>query len=636
MRRAICITEPSHCLAGEEQTFKFIYTPAVNLPKGSRLRFDMMARKKEMDWEIPSVNVKEKRNVIWIELKDGKTIPAKAVEKNDAMAPYYEFVLPSEVKAGDPLTILLGSPKNPEKGSRAQTYVQRRRPFYFYVDPRGKGDFKEEEIFHIDVRGNELKNIRVIAPSIIGKNKRFDMLIRFEDRYGNLTHHAPEETLIQIQHEHMRENLNWKLKVSPTGSTHIPNHYFNEEGWYTIQLHNTLTKETFYSHPIYCLSETDVQLYWGLFHGEFEKIDAAENIEAALRLARDEMHFDYFATSCFESAEETPNEVWKSLCQQTAEFNEDQRFNTFLGFQFLGDVPEEGFRQVIFFKDNKQIPRKKDNKTSNLKKLYKAFSPKEILSIPSFTMGKKFQTNFTEHNPIFEPVVEIYNAWGSSECTAKEGNPRPICAPKGSKTGIQETEEGSIVKALQKNCRFGFVAGGLDDRGIYEGLFDSDQTQYSPGLTAILAADHTKDALIQALQNRSCYATTGPRMVLGINIAGARMGNELNTKVKPGLVINRHIICYVAGTVKIKEIALIRNGVLLKRFTPNETRVSLTYDDSEHLSSVVLPSSDDRPPFAFYYLRVIQEDGHVGWTSPIWIDYPDLVLSPPKKGKKKG
>lgn len=637
MRRAICITEPNYCLAGEEKTFKFIFTPAVNLSKGAKLRFDMMARRKEMEWEIPSVNLKDKKSVIWAELPDGKILSAKTVEKDSLSAPFFEFTLPSEIKAGENLTILIGSPqKEREGGSRVQTFTQRRRPFHLLIDPRGKGDFKEEELFHIDVRGNELKHIRVVAPSIIGKNKRFDMLVRFEDQYGNLTHNAPEETLIQIQHENMRENLNWKLKVSATGSTNIPNHYFNEAGWYKIQLYNTLTKETFYSHPIKCFAEIDVQLFWGLFHGEFEKVDSAENIESALRLARDENHFDFFATSCFESAEETPNEVWKGIGHQIAEFNEEQRFNTFLGFQFLGDVPEEGLRTVVFFKENKQIPRKKDSKTSNLKKLYKAFSPKEILSIPSFTMGKKYQTNFSEHNPAFEPVVEIYNAWGSSECSAKEGNTRPICTTKNSKSGIQETEEGSLIKALQNNCRFGFVAGGLDDRGIYSGLYESDQVQYSPGLTAILATDHTKEALLQALHARSCYATTGARMVLGMNIAGARMGGELNTKTKPGLVINRHITFYAAGTEKIKEIVILRNGVPLKILKPNELCVEMAYDDSEVLSQAVLAGSGERPHFVFYYLRVTQEDGHIGWTSPIWIDYPDLALAPPPKKAKKG
>lgn len=629
MRRSICVTEPSSCLAGEVQTFKFIYTPAVNLPKGAKLRFDLVTKERDMDWAIPQTNLKEKKNLLWALMPDGKTIAAKAVDKNDLYAPVYEFVLPAEIKSGDNFVICLGAPlKGKESGSRAQTYVQRRRPLYLSIDPRGKGDFREQETFHVDVRGNVLTNIRIVAPSIVAKNKRFDVIVRFEDAYGNLTNNAPEGTLIELSYEHLRENLNWKLFVPETGFINLPNLYFNEPGIYKIQLYNAESGEKFFSPPIKCFSDLDVSLYWGLLHGESEKVDTGENIEAALRLFRDDKSLQFYATSCFESVEETPADTWKAMCQQTAEFNEDHRFNTFLGCQFLGDGPEEGLREIIFFKENKQITRKKDSKTSNLKKLYKAFSPKEILSIPSFTMAKGFQTNFKDFDPNFERVVEIYNAWGSSECTAKEGNLRPIRST--AKSGIQETEEGSILNALKNNCRFGFVAGGLDDRGVYANFYDSDQIQYSPGLTAILAIEQTREALLQALVNRCCYATTGQRMILGLTIAGAKMGSELSTKLKPGLVLNRHIVGYAAGTAPLKEVTLIRNGTPLKTFQPKEYHFDFTYDDMENLAKAVLASPDDRPPFVFYYLRVVQQDGHIGWTSPIWVDYPDMA-APPKR-----
>ena len=154
-------------------------------------------------------------------------------------------------------------------------------------------------------------------------------------------------------------------------------------------------------------------------------------------------------------------------------------------------------------------------------------------------------------------------------------------------------------------------------------------------MTAILATEQTKDALVQALGRRSCYATTGERMILGLNIAGTGMGGELNTKVKPGLVINRHIIGYVAGTAPLKEIVLIRNGVAIKTFSTKDYFLDFAYDDAEHLSKAVLSSPGDKPHFAFYYLRVTQQDGHMAWSSPIWIDYPEY--QPPvttKKGKK--
>jgi hypothetical protein len=637
MRRSICLCEPSVTYSGEIATWKFSYTPSVSLPKGCKLKFDLLSKgREEIDWQVPQVNLKEKKNLIWAELPDGKVLAAKEVDVQDSFAPAYEFTLSSEVKAGDPLTIYLGTPeKNKEevlkKGNQAQTFIQRRRPFHLFIDPKGKGDYREPEIFTMDVRGNKLHAIRILAPSIVSKNRRFDVVVRFEDSFGNLTNNAPDETLIELSYEHLRENLSWKLFVPETGFINLPNLYFNEAGVYRIQLRNALTNEKFYSAPIKCFADFDKSLYWGLFHGESERVDSMENIEACLRHFRDEKGLHFFATSCFENVEETSNDQWKTICTQVAEFNEDNRFTTFLGFQWMGSEPEEGLRQFVYLKDNKPLLRKKDTKFNLLKKIYKSHTPKEFFSIPCFTMAKGYETNFSDFNHEFERVVEIYNAWGSSECTEKQGNPFPIFAEK----GVRETEEGSIRKALNRNCRFGFVAGGLDDRGIYNEFFEGDQEQYSPGLTAILALEQTRETLANAINNRSCYATTGERIILGFSIAGAPMGSELSAKIKPGLVLNRHITGYVAGTSAIKEIEFIRNGEVFHTLNPNKETVDFAFDDALALEKVILASPDERPPFAYYYMRVTQEDGHVAWSSPIWIDHPEMVDMPLKKAKKK-
>ena len=278
----------------------------------------------------------------------------------------------------------------------------------------------------MDIRGGELANIRILTPSFVAKNKRFDVIVRFEDEFGNLTNDAPEDTLIELSHEHLRENLNWKLFVPETGFISLPNLYFNEAGVYTIQLVNSKTKQIFRSSPIRCFPDNNKHLYWGLLHGESDRFDSTENIENCLRHFRDDKAFNFYGTSPYESQEETSNDIWKSISQNIADFDEDERFTTFLGFQWQGEPKIEGSRLIVYSKENKPLLRKKDIKNSSLKKIYKSFSPKEIISIPSFTMAKGVEYNFDNFDPDFERVVEIYNAWGSSEMTKKEGNPRPI------------------------------------------------------------------------------------------------------------------------------------------------------------------------------------------------------------------
>ncbi|MCB1082551.1 MAG: DUF3604 domain-containing protein, partial [Chlamydiia bacterium] len=510
MRRSISYTEPKAALAGETRTWKFIYTPANDLPKGARLKFDLCSKGRHCDWELPQTNPKSKKNLIWMDIPSKKGIGATEVAPPDSSLPQYEFTLPGEVKGGEEVVIYLGSPETSDqdkKGSRSQTYTFRRRPFELFIDAKGKGEYKESDTFHIDVKGNELHQIRIIVPSVVNKNQRFDVIVRFEDQFGNLTGNAPEGTLIEFSYERLRENINWKLFVPETGFINLPNLYFNEPGIYKIQLKNLLTNETFSSSPIKCFAETDRQLYWGNFHGESILYDAGKDIESCLRYIRDEDAFQFFGTSSFESEKETPADVWKGIGAHIADFNEDDRFTTFLGMQWAGEPGDEGLRQIIYTKDSKPLLRKKESKANHLKKIYNSHTPKDFIAIPSFTMGSDTFYNFDHFNPDYEKVVEIYNAWGSSECTEAEGNPRPITSK--SKKGMKEKKEGSIRKALDKNLRFGFVAGGYDDRGVFQDLFKSDQVQYSPGLTGILAANHSRDGMIQALSKRSCYATTG-------------------------------------------------------------------------------------------------------------------------------
>lgn len=621
MRRSICLIEPSHARAGNVATWKFQYTTSFAIAKGAKIKFDIQSFGRDIDWEVPSVNLKEGRNLIYLLMDKGEVVPAKEIEKPDSIVPQYQFILPSPIKVGGKFTIVMGAPakslgdetEEEEKGNGAQVTIQRRRPFLLYIDPKGKGEFEEPEMFTLDIRGNTLDSIRILAPSFVAKNKRFDITLRFEDEYGNLTNYAQPETLIELSYEHLRENLNWKLFVPETGFVVLPNLYFNEAGTYRIQLKNNKEKKTFISSPIKCFQENDKHLYWGLFHGESERVDSTENIESCLRHFRDEKAFNFFGTSGFESVEETPNDIWKLVSQHVQEFNEEDRFVTFLGFQFQGQTGSEGIRQLVYSKDAKPILRKKEAKSSSIGKIYKIVTPKDLISIPSFTMAKGYHYDFKEFNPEFERVVEIYNAWGSSERTKKEGNTRPITG------GIEETEAGSIVNALKKNHRFGFVASGLDDRGIYTPFFESDQVQYSPGMTGVIAKSYNREGIFDALQRRACFATTGEKIIVGFYIAGHMMGSELSTALKPGLALNRHISGYVAGTTNIKEIEIIRNGVVIKKFHPTSYSYDFYHDDMDPLDEITL--TNGAHPFVFYYLRVTQADDHMAWSSPIWVDH---------------
>ncbi len=626
MRRCICLAEPSVMYAGQTGTWKFVYIPAQALPQNALLRFHPYTTGEEGEWQLPEPQAKAKVNNISLQLPSGKAVSGKeAKEVNGSKV--YDFVLPAGINPGERLVIQVG---NPDGGNKAQSYIQRRRNFHLFVDPKGKGDFKEPEVFTVDVKGNALHNIRMIAPSIVFKNSRFDVFIRFEDSFGNLTGNAPEGTLIELSYDQLRENLNWKLFVPETGFLTLPNLYFNEVGVYRIRLRNLQTGQEYFSSPIKCLAEEEDQLFWGILHGESKRLQKAETIESVLRHFRDDHAFQFYATSFPEDASETSNDDWKLISNQVSEFNEEERFVTMLGFQWSGEPSVEGVRHFIYAKDNKPILRKKDAKMNSLKKIYKSHTPKEVLAIPCLTMGKGYSYNFENFHPEFERVVEIYSAFGSQECLAKKGNNYPLKAL--SKKGISEVDEGSIRKALLSGCRFGFVAGGLVTHGVYKDFGLEDQEIYNSGLTAIFAKDYSRDSIFQALYKRRCYATTGARIIVAFSVAGAPMGSELSTKIKPGLLYNRHIEGFCAGTDVIKEVVVFRNDEVLKTYTPNENVFNFALDDSEAFDKLILKGREEDPPFIFYYIRITQQDGHVAWASPIFVDF---FPEEKKRAKKK-
>ncbi|HRD55646.1 MAG TPA: DUF3604 domain-containing protein, partial [Parachlamydiaceae bacterium] len=302
MRRSICYCDPVLATAGEVNTWMFIYTTSMLLPKGTKLRFDLNSKGRDLDWEIPTANLKKTKNTIFAKLDNGKVLEAKEIESSDSFVPFFEFVLSSELPLGSNFTVIIGSPKDDPatyktNGTRAQTNSQRRRSFNLYIDPTGKGRYDDAETFSMDVKGGKLSNIRVLTPSFVARNKRFDVIVRFEDQFGNLTNDAHEDTLVELSYENLRENLKWKLFVPETGFISLPNLYFNEAGIYTICLENLRTKEIFKSPPIKCFSDNTKHLFWGLLHGESERIDSTENIESCLRHFRDERALNFYASS---------------------------------------------------------------------------------------------------------------------------------------------------------------------------------------------------------------------------------------------------------------------------------------------------------------------------------------------------
>jgi len=71
----------------------------------------------------------------------------------------------------------------------------------------------------------------------------------------------------------------------------------------------------------------------------------------------------------------------------------------------------------------------------------------------------------------------------------------------------------------------------------------------------------------------------------------------------------RSLSIRVIGTDVIKRVAIVRRGKEAYRQEVASDSTNLEWKDTEELASSI-----------YYYARIEQRDGHIGWTSPVWVE----------------
>lgn len=176
--------------------------------------------------------------------------------------------------------------------------------------------------------------------------------------------------------------------------------------------------------------------------------------------------------------------------------------------------------------------------------------------------------------------------------------------------------QNSVRSALARGYRLGIVASG-DSHDGRSGNSDWMRVRkgYRNGLVAVYAPELTREAVFDGLWDRRCYGTSGPRILLDFALNQARMGQELDTDSDRSC---RRIQVDVAGTAPLREIAVVRNGRAAYIRREKEEQAAFEWIDQEEFAEISLEGYDGRP-FVYYYIRILQEDGEMVWSSPIWV-----------------
>lgn len=171
-----------------------------------------------------------------------------------------------------------------------------------------------------------------------------------------------------------------------------------------------------------------------------------------------------------------------------------------------------------------------------------------------------------------------------------------------------QSPEGTVRCALGRGHRLGFV-GSTDTHASRPGSHGLEGDLWAPrgGLTAVFAERLDRPSIFAALRDRRCYATTGARIILDVELNREPMGSELSLHNGE----ERLIACKLWGTAPIACAEIVRDGEAVHRRTPASDTASLAFEFTDR---AVMETG------SHYYLRVLQADGHQAWSSPIWVD----------------
>jgi hypothetical protein len=230
---------------------------------------------------------------------------------------------------------------------------------------------------------------------------------------------------------------------------------------------------------------------------------------------------------------------------------------------------------------------------------------------------------------VHERLIGIYSALGCSERSVQDGNALPMRPPGmpdgGEVLGLPidagEAPEGVVQRALALGWRVGFL-GGADDRHGHPG--DATKTgpepfRYRDGLVGVWATELTRASIWDALWNRRTVASTGPRIVLRWQMGEHLMGEDVEARAGEGIMAQRLINIEAHGQSRIVTVEIVRNNEVVHSERPGTHDAAVSWADEEPFDAFALRPLSGRAPFAFYYVRVLQDDGEMAWASPIWL-----------------
>jgi len=449
------------------------------------------------------------------------------------------------LRAGDTVTITFGDTSGGSLGLRLETSSKDCLYLPVYVDLEGSGHMMAPEWpFYQLVGKPETRMVNAVAPSIVAPGERFELAVRSEDEYRNpISGRAPAyEVRLDGAFVELVPAADRTVSVVPGLSIDRPGVYR-----FTVRsVDGTLTGT---SNPVWVRPAPPHRVYWGDTHGHSRHADGQGSADGYYRFGRDFARLDFLTLS--EHDIWMDDSEWRMLQRMTAKYLDPGKFTTFLGYEWTANNVVGGHHNV-YFRNHEGTRRVPHQMVKDLQELYlglrKIHDDDDVVIIPHAHQSADWNRTYAP----MERVVELQSGHG--------------------------TFEGFANAYLRNGYVVGFI-GSSDNHQQHPGYSPGTNRQMG-GLAAVMADENTPDTLFDAMRRRSCYATTGERIIVDAEMGGAPMGSLLTEDA------DRKVRCSVMGTAPIDTIELIKNSevVFSRRYLEPEL-------DSHVLVQVMLDSS---------------------------------------------
>ena len=346
--------------------------------------------------------------------------------------------------------------------------------------------------------------------------------------------------------------------------------------------------------PPIVVRRAPTHLVWADLHGHTRYSDGSGAPDDYFRYARDVARLEVIALTDHDHwglspLDENPARQ-AEIVALAKTYHEPGRFVTLPGYEWTSWL--HGHRHVLAFDDELPMFSALDPASDRPDELWAALRGRPVLTFAHHSAGAPIATDWNfAPDPELEPVTEIVSVHGSSEAADA---PAPI----------DEAIEGNFVRdVLLHGARLGFIGSG-DSHDGHPGLAEISAGQ--GGLAGIFTAGLDRAHLLSALKRRHTFATNGIRPWLEVSIDGVAMGGTLVTTASPDPLLR---IRYEA-TAPIESVELIRSSHRAKVELPPPPVQSL---DLERRIPALHAGE-------FHYVRIVQTDGGVAWSSPIFAD----------------